>query len=318
MKNNIKVKTNLMNEEETKNLIENAVNSLNEELKNNELEVESINDTDLIIKNKYEKLSLLSSKKEYLFTDQNGETKPFLDVYCFESQKIFNFMRDLSFTTKNKNFDVFTYDPDSINAFIHYIHSFRNILKYGIIPFSVYNKYRYSLFIGVKPIDDNKKNVTFIKSKIFKKILQDDKRYRENILNIIFSILKFYSVKDVNYFCKKYLNTNLESHNEFDFFEDFIENIKKNKIDFKRFVDFIFDVDKKHGFSEFNMNIVSSYFDVIGYDANFDKKDVMQILLQSGKYSYFDLINFNKNYAKSIPTDSVEFLENFLRLKNRI
>ena len=48
------------------------------------------------------------------------------------------------------------------------------------------------------------------------------------------------------------------------------------------------------------------------------KKDVMQTLLQSGKYSYFDLINFNKNYAKSVQTDSVEFLENFLRLKNRI
>lgn len=44
----------------------------------------------------------------------------------------------------------------------------------------------------------------------------------------------------------------------------------------------------------------------------------MQTLLQSGKYSYFDLINFNKNYAKSVQTDSVEFLENFLRLKNRI
>ena len=99
---------------------------------------------------------------------------------------------------------------------------------------------------------------------------------------------------------------------------DVIKNVKKNKIDFKRFVDFIFDVDKKHGFSEFNMNIVSSYFDVIGYDANFDKKDVMQTLLQSGKYSYFDLMNFNKNYAKSVQTDSVEFLENFLRLKNRI
>ncbi len=137
-------------------------------------------------------------------------------------------------------------------------------------------------------------------------------------MNIIFSILKFYSVKDVNYFCEKYLNTNLESHSEFDFFEDFIENIKKNKIDFKRFVDFIFDVDKKHGFSEFNIEIVSRYFDIIGYDANFDKKDVMQTLLQSGKYSYFDLINFNKNYAKSVQTDSVEFLENFLRLKNRI
>ena len=314
----MKVKTNLMNEEETKNLIENAVNSLNEELKNNKLEVESINDTDLIIKNKYEKLSLLSSKKEYLFTDENGETKPFFDVYLFESQKIFNFMRYLSFETKNKNFDVFVYEPDSINAFIHYIISFQNILKYGIVPFSVYSKHRYSLFIGVKPIDDNKKNVTFIKSKIFKKILQSDKRYRENILNMIFSILKFYSVKDVNYFCEKYLNTNLESHHEFDFFEDVIKNIKKNKIDFKRFVDFIFDVDKKHGFSEFNMEIVSRYFDLIGYDVNFDKKNVMQILLQSGKYSYFDLINFDKNYAKSVPTDSVEFLENFLELRNRI
>lgn len=66
------------------------------------------------------------------------------------------------------------------------------------------------------------------------------------------------------------------------------------------------------------MEIVSHYFDLIGYDANFDKKDVMQILLQSGKYSYFDLINFNKNYVRSVPTDSVEFLENFLELKNRI
>lgn len=99
---------------------------------------------------------------------------------------------------------------------------------------------------------------------------------------------------------------------------DVIKNIKKNKIDFKRFVDFIFDADKNHGFSEFNINIVSRYFDIIGYDANFDKKNVMQTLLQSGKYSYFDLMNFNKNYAKSVPTDSVEFLENFLRLKNRI
>ena len=99
---------------------------------------------------------------------------------------------------------------------------------------------------------------------------------------------------------------------------DVIKNVKKNKIDFKRFVDFIFDVDKKHGFSEFNMEIVSSYFNIIGYDANFDKKDVMQTLLQSGKYSYFDLMNFNKNYAKSVPTGSVEFLENFLELKNRI
>lgn len=44
----------------------------------------------------------------------------------------------------------------------------------------------------------------------------------------------------------------------------------------------------------------------------------MQTLLQSGKYSYFDLMNFNKNYSKSVPTDSVEFLENFLRLKNRM
>ena len=314
----MKVKINLMNEKETKNLIENAVNSLNEELKNNELEVESINDTDLIIKNKYEKLSLFSSKKEYLFTDRNGETKSFFDIYLFESEKIFNFLRDLSFKTKNKNFDEFVYSQDSINAIIHYIISFQNILKYKIVPFNVYEKYRYSLFIGVKPIDDNKKNITFIKSKIFKKVLQSDKRYRENILNMIFSILKFYSVKDVNYFCEKYLNTNLESHNEFYFFEEFIKNIKKHKIDFKRFVDFIFDVDKNHGFSEFNMEIVSSYFDIIGYDANFDKKDVMQTLLQSGKYSYFDLMNFNKNYSKSIPTDSVEFLENFLRLKNRI
>ena len=66
------------------------------------------------------------------------------------------------------------------------------------------------------------------------------------------------------------------------------------------------------------MNIVSRYFYIIGYDANFDKKDVMQTLLQSGKYSYFDLMNFNKNYSKSVPTDSVDFLENFLRLKNRI
>lgn len=99
---------------------------------------------------------------------------------------------------------------------------------------------------------------------------------------------------------------------------DVIKNVKKNKIDFKRFVDFIFDVDKKHGFSEFNMKIVSRYFDLIGYDTNFDKKDVIQTLLQSGKYSYFDLINFNKNYVKSVPTDSVEFLENFLELKNRI
>ncbi len=139
-------------------------------LKNNELEVESINDTDLIIKNKYEKLSLLSSKKEYLFTDRNGETKTFFDIYLFESEKIFNFLRDLSFKTKNKNFDEFVYSPDSINAIIHYIISFQNILKYKIVPFNVYEKYRYSLFIGVKPIDDNKKNVTFIKSKIFKKI----------------------------------------------------------------------------------------------------------------------------------------------------
>ena len=66
------------------------------------------------------------------------------------------------------------------------------------------------------------------------------------------------------------------------------------------------------------MEIVSRYFDLIDYDANFDKKNVMQILLQSGKYSYFDLINFNKNYAKSVPKNSVEFLENFLELKNRI
>ena len=50
-------------------------------------------------------------------------------------------------------------------------------------------------------------------------------------------------------------------------------------------------VDKKHGFSEFTMEIVSSYFYIM---------------------------NFNKNYAKSVQTDSVEFLENFLRLKNRI
>ena len=99
---------------------------------------------------------------------------------------------------------------------------------------------------------------------------------------------------------------------------DVIKNVKKNKIDFKRFVDFIFDVDKNHGFSEFNMEIVSRYFDLIGYDANFDKKNVIQILLQSGKYSYFNLINFNKNYVRSVPTDSVEFLENFLELKNRI
>lgn len=318
MKNNMKVKINLMNEEETKNLIENAVDLLNEELKNNELEVESINDTDLIIKNKYEKLSLLSSKKEYLFTDRNGETKTFFDVYLFESQKIFDFFRDLSFKTKNKNFDEFTYSPDSMNSFIYYLTSFQNILKYGILPFSLYEKHTYSLFIGLKPIDDKRKNITFIKSKIFKRILQSDKRYRDNILNMIFSILKFYSIKDVSYFCEKYLSTNLESHNEFYFFEDFIKNIKKHKIDFKRFVDFIFDVDKKHGFSEFNMAIVFRYFDLIGYDADFDKKDVMQTLLQSGKYSYSDLMNFNKNYVKSVPTDSVEILENFLRLKNRM
>lgn len=290
----MKVKINLMNEEETKNLIDNAVDSLNEELKNNELEVESINDTDLIIKNKYEKLSLLSSKKEYLFTDQNGETKPFLDVYCFESQKIFNFMRDLSFTTKNKNFDVFTYDPDSINAFIHYIHSFRNILKYGIIPFSVYNKYRYSLFIGVKPIDDNKKNVTFIKSKIFKKILQDDKRYRENILNMIFSILKFYSIKDVNYFCEKYLNTNLESHHEFDFFEDVIKNIKKNKIDFKRFVDFIFDIFKNEGFRYIDFDFMNDYFKLIKFSESFKRTNLISYMMKNTNllFSRFNSFNF--------------------------
>lgn len=293
MKNNMKVKTNLMNEEETKNLIENAVNSLNEELKNNELEVESINDTDLIIKNKYEKLSLLSSKKEYLFTDQNGETKPFLDVYCFESQKIFNFMRDLSFTTKNKNFDVFTYDPDSINAFIHYIHSFRNILKYGIVSFSVYNKYRYSLFIGVKPIDDNKKNVTFIKSKIFKKVLQSNKRYRENILNMIFSILKFYSVKDVNYFCEKYLNTNLESHHEFDFFEDVIKNIKKNKIDFKRFVDFIFDVFENEGFKNIDIDFMNNYFESINFSESFKRKNLISYMMKNTDLSFSKFNNFN-------------------------
>lgn len=294
MKNNMKVKTNLMNEEETKSLIENAVNSLNEELKNNKLEVESINDTDLIIKNKYEKLSLLSSKKEYLFTDQNGETKPFLDVYCFESQKIFNFMRDLSFTTKNKNFDVFTYDSDSINAFIHYIHSFRNILKYGIIPFSVYNKYRYSLFIGVKPIDDNKKNITFIKSKIFKRILQDDKRYRENILNMIFSILKFYSVKDVNYFCEKYLNTNLENHHEFDFFEDVIKNVKKNKIDFKRFVDYIFDVFENEGFKNIDIDFMNDYFNFINFSESFKRTNLISYMMKNTNllFSKFNSFNF--------------------------
>ena len=75
---------------------------------------------------------------------------------------------------------------------------------------------------------------------------------------------------------------------------DVIKNVKKNKIDFKRFVDYIFDVFENEGFKNIDINFMNDYFNFINFSESFKRTNLISYMMKNTNllFSKFNSFNF--------------------------